>query len=158
LCGTVSFFACIFWFVGMIIGIGIDLCKASRWQSLLDRYGHKAVRRILSAEEANLLLSSQAGSLAEKAAGRWALREAVGKAMGTGLNGWDLRDFRYEKGKAVAVGELKKKMDGLGVDSVHATLSHDCGISVAIVVLESRKSDLIHFSLASNRTLKQVKQ
>jgi len=122
----------------MIIGIGVDLCEASRWQGLLDRYGHKAVRRILSGEEANSLLSSPDRSLAEKAAGRWALREAVGKAMGTGLSGWDLRDLRYEKGEAVAVGKLKKKMDDMGIGRVHATLSHDCGISVAIVVLESR--------------------
>ena len=120
----------------MIIGIGIDLCQSGRWLRLLDRYGERSLRRVFSEEEANLLLSSPPKSLAERAAGRWALREAMGKAMGTGLKGWDMRELQYAAGRVKTSGSLKKKLEGLGVEKIHATISHDGGFSVAVVVLE----------------------
>jgi holo-[acyl-carrier protein] synthase len=122
----------------MIIGICVDLCKTSRWQRLLDRYGERSLQRVLSEDEVNLLLSGSANCLAERAAGRWALREAIGKAMGIGLSGWNLRELRYTEGVVKTVGNLGKKLKSLGVEKIHATISHDSGLSVAVVVLEKK--------------------
>ncbi|MDR0498756.1 MAG: holo-ACP synthase [Holophagales bacterium] len=122
----------------MIIGVGVDLCQSSRWQRLLDRYGERSLRRMLSEEEVFFLLSGSPKCLAERAAGRWALREAVGKAMGVGLSGWNLRELRYSENGVKTLGSLKKKLESLGVDKIHATISHDGGLSVALVVLEKK--------------------
>jgi holo-[acyl-carrier protein] synthase len=121
----------------MIIGIGVDLCPAARWQRLLNRYGVRSLGRMLSEREMNFLLKGDSKKLAERAAGRWALREALGKAMGIGLEGWKLRELQYLDGQATAEGNLKKKLNELEVSKIHATLTHDCGLSVALVVLES---------------------
>jgi holo-[acyl-carrier protein] synthase len=125
----------------MILGIGVDLCQSSRWQRLLDRYGERPLRRILSEEEVNLLSSGSPNCLADRAAGRWALREAIGKAMGIGLSGWNLRELIYSEGAVKAVGSLKKKLNSLGVEKIHATISHNAGLSVAVVVLEKKLED-----------------
>jgi holo-[acyl-carrier protein] synthase len=121
----------------MIVGIGVDVCSASRWERLLGKYGERSMRRIMPEKEVSLLLSGQPKTLPERVAGRWALREAIGKAMGTGLSGWSLPDLQYETGRVKAGGRLKNMLDGMGVGKIHATLSHDRGFSVAIVVLES---------------------
>jgi holo-[acyl-carrier protein] synthase len=121
----------------MIVGVGVDLCPAARWRRLLDRYGMRPLRRMLPECEMKYLLSGDPKKLAERAAGRWALREALGKALGTGLAGWGLRELRYLDGATAAEGNLKKKLDELEVTKIHATLSHDGGLSVALVVLES---------------------
>ena len=121
----------------MIVGIGVDLCPAGRWRRLLDRYGERPLRRMLSEEEACSLLAGPPGKLAERAAGRWALREALGKAMGTGLSGWDMHELDYSHGRARARGGLEKKLGGMGVGKINAALSHDGGFSIAVVVLES---------------------
>jgi len=102
----------------------------------LDRYGERSLRRMLPEAESENLLGGNQTHVAERAAGRWALREAMGKAMGAGISGWSLRELHYEAGRAVATGKLKKMLEEMGADRVHATLSHDGGISVAMVVLE----------------------
>jgi holo-[acyl-carrier protein] synthase len=95
---------------------------------------------MLPEDEINSLLNGDPQKLAERAAGRWAMREALGKAMGTGLDGWKLRELHYLGGLAMAEGGLKKKLDDLEVGKIHATLSHDGGLSVALIVLESNPS------------------
>jgi holo-[acyl-carrier protein] synthase len=120
----------------MIVGVGVDVCPADRWRRLLDRFGERSLRRVLPQAEVDALLGGHPERLAESAAGRWALREALGKAMGTGLDGWSPRELLYERGRASVAGRLEKMLADLGAGRVHATLSHDGGLSVAVVVLE----------------------
>jgi len=49
-----------------------------------------------------------------------------------------LRGLLYESRKDRCSWKIEKSMDVLGIGRVHATLGHDCGISMAILVLESR--------------------
>lgn len=120
----------------MIHGLGTDICPAARWAHLLERFGEKPVHRILAPEEAGYLLKGNRQRLPERLAGRWALREAFGKALGTGLAGWSWRELRFKDGRLWAEGTLLEKLRGAGIEHLHGSISHDSGISLAVVILE----------------------
>jgi holo-[acyl-carrier protein] synthase len=120
----------------MILGLGSDLCPAARWDHLFSRYGEKAVRRVLHPAEAEYLLGGNRQRLAERLAGRWALREAFGKALGLGLDGWSWKELRYLNGRLWAEGALAGLLEERGVHHLHATVAHDGGLALAVVLLE----------------------
>jgi holo-[acyl-carrier protein] synthase len=120
----------------MILGLGTDLCPSARWARLLDRFGEKALHRVLADPEVDYLLQGNPGRLAERAAGRWALREAFGKALGVGLDGWSWRQLRFLDGRLWAEGELAAMIQSRGIEKIHGSLSHDGGMSFAVVLLE----------------------
>lgn len=73
----------------MIYGIGVDMCDIRRIERLVERFGHKFSSRLLHPSE-------QAATMdAAFLARRFAAKEAVVKAMGTGFSGGlFLRDIR----------------------------------------------------------------
>ncbi len=122
----------------MIRGLGSDLCPPSRWEHLLERFGpEKCCAKILHPEEAAYLLKGNRGRLPERLAGRWALREAFGKALGVGLDGWSWRELRYLNGRLWAEGALAARLRQEGVTRLHATVAHDGGTALAVVILET---------------------
>ncbi|BDU77834.1 holo-ACP synthase [Mesoterricola sediminis] len=124
----------------MILGLGTDVCPAARWQHLLERFGEKALRRVLASEEADYLLRGNRMRLPERAAGRWALREAFGKALGVGLDGWSWKQLRYLDGKLWAEGELAVMIQARGIQRIHGSVTHDGGTAIAVVILEGLDS------------------
>jgi holo-[acyl-carrier protein] synthase len=121
----------------MILGLGSDLTPTARWVHLLARFGpEKCAAKILHADEAAYLLAGNRDRLAERLAGRWALREAFGKALGTGLDGWSWKDLRYVNGRARAEGKLEGLLAARGIARIHATVAHDHGMALATVILE----------------------
>lgn len=120
----------------MILGLGSDLCPPSRWAHLLERFGEKAVNRMLHPEEAAYLLKGNRQRLPERLAGRWALREAFGKALGVGLDGWSWRELRYLNGRLWAEGTLAHQLAAKKITRLHGTVSHDGGLALAVVILE----------------------
>ncbi|MAZ57018.1 MAG: holo-[acyl-carrier-protein] synthase, partial [Gammaproteobacteria bacterium] len=67
----------------MIKGIGIDLVENNRIEFLLNKYGLKFAKKILSNEEMNDFLSSTSQS--RFLSKNFASKEALSKALGTGL-------------------------------------------------------------------------
>jgi holo-[acyl-carrier protein] synthase len=121
----------------MILGLGSDICPAARWAHLIERFGpEKCCAKILHPDEAAYLLGGNRDRLAERLAGRWALREAFGKALGVGLDGWSWKELRYKNGRLKAEGKLAARMEKLGATRLHGTVAHDGGLSVATVILE----------------------
>ncbi len=122
----------------MILGLGSDLCPPSRWAHLIDRFGpEKCCAKILHPEEATYLLEGNRERLPERLAGRWALREAFGKALGVGLDGWSWKELRYKNGRLWAVGSLAARLAEMGAKRLHATVAHDGGTALAVVILEA---------------------
>lgn len=121
----------------MIKGLGTDLCPPSRWRHMVERFGaEKCAQRILHPEEAAYLLGGNRERLPERLAGRWALREAFGKAIGTGLDGWSWKELRYVNGRLWAVGALAELLASRQIRFLHGSVSHDGDLALAVVVLE----------------------
>ena len=123
-----------------VIGIGVDLVECARIQHSLDRFGERFLHRVFT--EGETAYSNSMKFPARHLAARFAAKEAVSKAFGTGIGkamGW--RDIDVQKkpsGEPFLVlsggaAELAKKM---GVTKSHITLSHTDNYAMAQVVLE----------------------
>jgi holo-[acyl-carrier protein] synthase len=85
----------------MILGIGTDIIEISRIKANIERYQERFLDRIFTESEQTYCLSRKEPSL--HFAGRFAAKEAVSKALGTGfsegLNWLDIEVYLDEKGK-----------------------------------------------------------
>ncbi len=123
----------------MIFGIGIDILQADRVTRIFRRYGEHFVRRILMPEE--LALFKRQKNPEKFLAMRFAAKEAVVKAMGTGFaNGMWLRDAgvipdRYGRPEIIFSTRGKRKCAELGIADGHLTLTDEAGLVVAVAIM-----------------------
>ena len=123
----------------MIFGIGVDVLEAKRIDETLKRFGSRFVQHLLMPEEQVQLAKTQRP--ARFLAMRFAAKEAIVKAMGTGFaHGVWIRDVGVVQnswGKPEVVfserGDLVRK--GLGIGEGHVTLTDEAGLIVAVAVL-----------------------
>src|SRR5260370_16701329 len=124
-----------------VLGIGVDLVECSRIQHSLDRFGEKFLRRVFTEGEIDYSMSMKFP--ARHLAARFAGKEAVAKAFGTGIGkamGWRSIDIRKKKsGEPFLVfsGPAQELATKRGVTSALITLSHTDHHAMACVVLES---------------------
>lgn len=123
----------------MIYGIGVDVLRQDRIVTLHDKYGERLASRLLmDAEMAQFALAKRPQRFL---AMRFAAKEAIVKAMGTGFaQGVWIRDVgvvQNEFGKPEVVysprGEVVRRR--LGVGEGHVTLTDEAGLVVAVAVL-----------------------
>lgn len=124
----------------MIYGIGTDLVDVPRIEDALMRHGDRFLHRILSeAEVAEYALSAQPARFLAK---RFAAKEAVSKAWGTGIGaeiGWhDAAVGHDARGKPVIVpsAALAARFAAAGIAATHISLSDEAEHAIAFVVLE----------------------
>ena len=126
----------------MIVGTGIDIVDISRIARLLSLHGDRFVERVFTPAEAAYAFSGVLA--AERLAGRFAVKEAVMKALGTGKSQgilWrDVETVRTPSGKPEARlhGQALRFLERTGADAVHVTITHDGGRAVAFVIIERR--------------------
>jgi holo-[acyl-carrier protein] synthase len=121
----------------VILGVGIDLVAVARVERLLARHGARFLDRCFVNGEA-----IRPGD-AEHLAGLLAAKEAAFKALGTGWGagvGWRSVAVTRPGGRGPALelsGAAAVRAGDLGVRHSHVSISHDAGVAVAVVVLES---------------------
>lgn len=117
----------------MCKGIGIDLCEIARMQPLLDE-GRPLRRMFTEAEQAYIL--SKGAAAAQTMAGLFAAKEAVLKALGTGLTlpMTDIVISHTELGQPLVT--LTGKAAGLG-GHMHLSITHEAGMAAAFAVWEA---------------------
>jgi holo-[acyl-carrier protein] synthase len=124
----------------MIAGIGVDIVDIARIQTLLDRYGERFLLRVYTEAEAAYAMSG--ANAAERLAGRFAVKESVMKALGTGKSQGILwRDVetlrgRFGKPEVHLHGHAEKWAKMRGGGAVHVSITHDGGKALAFVILE----------------------
>ena len=123
-----------------VLGIGVDLVENARIQHSLDRFGERFLKRIFTAGE--IEYSQSMKYPARHLAARFAAKEAVSKAFGTGIGkamGWkDIDVHRKPTGEPFVIleGGAKKLAGERKVSSVWITLSHTENHAMAMIVLE----------------------
>lgn len=109
----------------MVLGIGNDIVKVARIKSSIDQYQDRFLNRVFTASEQEYCLARKEAAL--HFAGRFAAKEAVAKALGTGFSGgitWlDIEVVNDEKGKPYLV--LSSKLLALfGNPRLSISISH----------------------------------
>jgi len=122
-----------------VIGIGVDVVETARIESSLRRFGSRFMNRVFLEEEIAYCESMKFP--ARHFAARFAAKEAVSKAFGTGIGktmGWrDIQVRRKPTGEPFAVlhgGALELSREKAATD-VLISLSHTDHYSVANAVI-----------------------
>jgi holo-[acyl-carrier protein] synthase len=122
-----------------IVGIGLDLVKIERIRALVERWQERFLERLYT--EAERRYCFERASPYASLAGRFAAKEAVLKAIGTGWSAgisWqDIQVLNDGSGKPVAQvqGRAGALLQEAGVTDIHISLSHDADYAIAQVVL-----------------------
>jgi holo-[acyl-carrier protein] synthase len=124
-----------------VIGTGVDLVECARIERSIDRFGDRFLHRVFTKGEIEYSMSMKFP--ARHLAARFAAKEAVSKAFGTGIGkamGW--RDIDIQKKPSgepflVLFGPAQELAKKRGVTSALITLSHTEHHAMASVVLES---------------------
>ena len=123
----------------MIFGIGVDVIEAARVKKLYEKYGDHFVERLLMpAERAQMAKTKRKERFL---AMRFAAKEAIVKAMGTGFaHGIWIRDVgvvqnAWGKPEVVFSARGDEVRRRFGIGEGHVTLTDEAGLIVAVAVL-----------------------
>ena len=127
----------------MIYGVGTDVVEIRRVEKALARFGERFARRILCEPELKRFATHRlpAAYLAK----RFAAKEALTKALGTGIhapaNWHGVWVTNLKSGKPVLEfsSALKELLAKRGVTHAHVSLSDERGVAFATVILECER-------------------
>ncbi len=123
----------------MILGLGIDLIEIARIQNSLERFGNRFLERVFLPGEVEFCQKMKFP--ARHLAARFAAKEAVSKAFGTGIGrfvGWkDIEICRKENGEPYLIlsGNAAEIAKARGVGASWISLTHHENTAAAIAVL-----------------------
>lgn len=125
----------------MIVGIGCDIIEIERIARAIK--SESFIRRVFSAEEA-AYCQRRGQQAAASFAARFAAKEAVLKALGTGLREGSLQEIAVDNdglGKPLVQlsGHFAMLAKQLGVKNIQISLSHSRDFAVAYVIMEDDK-------------------
>ena len=123
----------------MIIGIGTDIVEIRRIKKIMNDKSNSFLKKIFTDKEIKLLEERNLRS--EYIAGRFAAKEAISKALGTGFREFSFRDITVlndELGKPIVKldGNAKKIADKNGKTILHLSISHGDDAAIAYAILE----------------------
>jgi holo-[acyl-carrier protein] synthase len=124
-----------------VVGIGVDAVEIPRLRRALERTPRLA-DRVFTATELTQSRNRGGGQRAARLAGRFAAKEAVAKALGTGVVGFAFRDVEIVNGdrgepSVVLAAPARVVADRQGVTRLHVSLSLTGSVAVATAVAES---------------------
>lgn len=123
----------------MLIGIGVDLCKISRMERIVEN--QHFLQKVFHPKEIEYACSRFYP--AQHYASSFAAREAFAKASGLSLSSVIHQGIwvdRTSNGPVLCLSERVRSLISLEVPLIcHLSLSHEAGLSIAFVVLEVSK-------------------
>ncbi len=126
----------------MIVAVGVDVAEVERMQRAVDhpRWGERFRQRVFTAAE--IEYCTRRKRHAESFAARWAAKEAVMKALGTGFRGVAFREIEVVRGSGAPTVRLharaRARAEQLGITHWHLSLTHSPAQAIAFVVAEVR--------------------
>lgn len=122
---------------------GVDVIEIPRIRSVAEKYGQRFLDRIYTPREVAFCRGRAA-----QLAGRFAAKEAVMKALGTGIRGVRWRDIEIvrKRGQAPQVllhGTALARAKRLGIEHLAISISDTAEYAVAFVVGDSVTGNLV---------------
>lgn len=119
------------------LAAGVDLVSVHRIARLLAEHGERFERRVFTPQE-----RADCNGRADSLAARWAAKEAVAKALGTGFGPISFLDIEIVRDEA---GCPQVRLHGAAAARAHnrglrrwaLSLSHDGGLAIAFVIASS---------------------
>jgi holo-[acyl-carrier protein] synthase len=113
---------------------GVDLVEINRIQGTVERYGDRFLKRVYTQHEL-----SEVGKNYASLAARFAAKEAVSKALGTGIGTVAWQEIEIRRGSARQPilhlsGAAQDLADTLGLKEWSLSLSHSALLAIAFVV------------------------
>ena len=123
---------------------GVDIIEINRVELIVNKYGTKFLNRIYTHKEL-VYCKNRPPQLAS----RFAAKEAVMKALGTGTRGVGWKDIEISRlrGQAPSIvlhGRAKTRADAIGLTGLALSLSHSKEYAVATVIGESQKGNILN--------------
>ncbi len=124
-----------------ILSLGMDLAQIARFEAAYARHGERLLERVFT--DGERAYCDKRKSRLTNYTGRFAVKEAVMKVLGTGwARGVAWRDIEVvrasgEAPKCVLHGVAARIAREQGIARIHITITHDAGIAAAVAVAES---------------------
>jgi len=127
----------------MILGVGVDLVDVQRVGRLISSPGF--VGRFFHPQEAEYATTKKAG-YEESLAACLAAKEAFGKALGTGLKGFQLKEIEVTHDASGRPflrlhGRAAETFKRFGGSRIHLSLSHERSLACGFVLIEGEGKD-----------------
>ncbi len=126
-----------------IVGVGVDAVDVARFRRVLQRRPRFAARCFTESEQSDAGRSADA---AQSLAARFAAKEAVMKALGTGLGAFALTDVEVRRAPGTGAtrnapslvlhGPAAALAGAQGAGRFHLSLTHTDAVAIAFVVAE----------------------
>ena len=124
----------------MIFGTGLDIIEIDRIRNSLEKYSERFEEKVFTRAEIEYCRAQ--ADPARHFAGRFAVKEAVSKCLGTGISGgvaWkDIEVLQKESGQPILKLRQKTKeiFDHLKLSAIHISISHARDYAVANAIAE----------------------
>ena len=125
----------------MIVGLGLDIAEIDRIEAAITRHGGPFLDRLFTPDE--IAYCERFKNRYERYAGRFAVKEAAMKALGTGWSRgvrWrDIEVTREPSGKPALrlQGAAREFADRMGVKHMSVTITHSGNLALAQVIFEN---------------------
>ena len=118
----------------MINGIGTDILDIRRFERLYLNWGNRLVSRLFNKNEIPSYSSKK--KFIQSLAGKFAAKEAISKAFGTGIGSviW-FKDIKILKNKN---GAPTASIDNINDKIIHISISHSDYYAIAFAILEKK--------------------
>ncbi len=125
-----------------VIGIGTDIVKVSRIKRLLKKHGESFAQRILHENELQIFQQCKTSKfyLAKRFAAKEALAKALGTGIAKGISFEEIEVINNEQGKPELIlhGKALEVANQLGVENLFISLSDEKKYAIAYVILEGK--------------------
>ncbi|MFQ3618786.1 MAG: holo-ACP synthase [Cyanobacteriota bacterium] len=133
------------------ISLGTDIVYIPRIRALIDRFGDRFLKKVYTAIEQQDCGQAYAQAIENQAgiarlAGRWAAKEAVVKAMGTGWRGIRYTDVEIQRQRSGAPtvclhGAAARWVTQVGGGNWQLSLSHDGEYAIATAMFLTHRAE-----------------
>jgi holo-[acyl-carrier protein] synthase len=126
-----------------VVGIGTDIVEVLRIEQMIERHGELFLRRVFTENEVGYCSARKAAS--QHYAGRWAAKEAVLKALGTG----------WAQGITWVDIEIRNDVAGkptITLDGAAREIADELGIGEMLISISHCRSHATAYALAKQKT------